>query len=222
MRKLFIVIVLGSVIVLVFVFVQVLDVGYIFIGLCVEVILGYDINKVGSSVDDDVNQGNDQFVEGLFYGVGVGYDVDFGLFVVGVEVELIDFIVKIKFENGDFEGFGFGNVKVNCDIYVGVCVGVKVNLNLLVYVKGGYINVKFDVCLNDGIIEFNDDIDIDGYWIGVGVEYVFGINSFVKFEYCYLNYKKVEIDFGGMLFDSLCFNVDIDCYQIVVGFGYCF
>ena len=61
-----------------------------FTGPRVEGIIGYDITRAGSSVDDDVNQDNDQSIDGFMYGVAVGYDYDFGGVVVGAEAELTD------------------------------------------------------------------------------------------------------------------------------------
>ena len=49
-----------------------------FTGPRVEAIVGYDISKAGSDVDDDVNTNNDESIEGLLYGVGIGYDMAVG------------------------------------------------------------------------------------------------------------------------------------------------
>ena len=222
MKKLFIAVASGSALVSVPALAQAPEAEHTFTGPRVEAILGYDINKAGSSVDDDASQGNDQSAEGLLYGVGVGYDVDLGPVVVGAEAELSDSTAKTKFENGDFEGFGFGNVKANRDLYLGARVGAKVNPNLLVYAKGGYTNAKFDIRSSDGTTEFRDDIDADGYRVGAGAEYALGTNSFAKLEYRYSNYKKAEIDLGGTLPDGGRFNVDTDRHQVVAGFGYRF
>lgn len=224
MRKLFIVLASGSAIVSVPAMAQepAADSGSTFTGPRVEAILGYDMSKAGSSVDDDATQDNDQSMEGLLYGVGVGYDVDLGGVVVGAEAELTDSTAKTKFETGDFEGFGFGNVKANRDIYVGARVGAKVNPNLLVYAKGGYTNAKFDIRSSDGTIETSDDIDADGFRVGGGAEYALSRNTFAKLEYRYSNYKKAEIDMDGTLPDSERFKVDTDRHQVVAAVGYRF
>ena len=49
-----------------------------FTGLWGGVIGGYDTSSAGSSVDDDGNDNNDQSIEGIGYGVQLGYDVDLG------------------------------------------------------------------------------------------------------------------------------------------------
>jgi len=193
-----------------------------FTGPRVEAILGYDINKAGSSIDDDANEDNNHTTKGLLYGVGVGYDVDLGGVVVGAEAELTDSTAKTGFQDGQFAGFGVGNVKANRDIYVGARVGAKVSPQTLVYVKGGYTNAKFDVRSFDGTTTFRDDLDADGFRIGAGAEYAISRNTFAKLEYRYSNYKEAEIDFDGTLPDSDRFDVDTDRHQIVAAVGWRF
>lgn len=220
MKKLMIVLASGSAMTAVPAMAQ--DNGATFTGPRVEAILGYDMTKAGSSVDDDVNQDNDESMEGLLYGVGVGYDVDVGGFVLGAEAELTDSTAKTKYENGDFEGFGFGNVKANRDIYVGARAGAKVTPNTLLYVKGGYTNAKFDVRTNDGTTELTEDIDTDGWRVGVGAEQALSKNSFAKIEYRYSKYGEAEIDMNGTLPDSDRFDVDVDRHQVVAAVGWRF
>lgn len=223
MRKLFIVLAGGSALVSVPALAQpATDEGSTFTGPRVEAILGYDINKAGSSVDDDVNEDNNHTTKGLLYGVGVGYDVDLGGAVIGAEAELTDSTAKTGFDNGQFAGFGIGNVKANRDIYVGARVGAKVSPNVLLYAKGGYTNAKFDVRSSDGTTTFRDDLDADGYRLGAGAEYAFSKNTFAKVEYRYSNYKKAEIDLDGTLPDSERFKVDTDRHQIAAAVGWRF
>lgn len=198
------------------------DSGATFTGPRVEAIIGYDIANAGSSVDDDVNQNNDQSIDGLMYGVAVGYDVDLGGLVVGADAELTDSKAKTSFENGDLEGFGFGNVSAGRDLYFGARVGVKAAPDMLFYAKGGYTNAKFDIRSNDGTTQFNPAIDTDGYRIGAGAEYALSPSSFVKLEYRYSNYSKAEIDFDGDLPDSVPFDVDLDRHQVVASYGFRF
>lgn len=190
-----------------------------FTGPRVEAILGYDITRAGSSVDDDLNQDNDESTEGLLYGVGAGYDVDLGGIVVGAEAELTDSTAKTKFENGDFEGFGFGNVSQGRDIYLGARVGAKVTPKVLLYVKGGYTNSRLNIRSNDGTTEFNEKVDLDGWRAGAGAELALSNNVYTKLEYRYSNYNKGEIDFDGTLPDSDRFSVDTDRHQVVAGVG---
>ncbi|PEQ13767.1 autotransporter outer membrane beta-barrel domain-containing protein [Novosphingobium sp. PC22D] len=190
-----------------------------FNGPRVEAIVGYDVSKAGSSIDDDVNADNDESIDGFLYGIGAGYGVDLGSAVVGVEAELSDSTAKTKFDNGDFEGFGIGNVKANRDLYLGARAGIKATPRTLVYVKGGYTNAKFDVNSFDGTTDLGQDIDADGWRIGAGVEQAMSSNTFAKLEYRYSNYSKAEVDFDGDLPDSERFDVDLDRHQVVASVG---
>lgn len=192
--------------------------GSTFTGPRVEAILGYDINKAGSSIDNGIDDRRET-AKGLLYGVGVGYDVDVGPVVVGAEAELTDSTAKTSFGNGGFAGFGLGNVKANRDIYVGARVGAKLSPTTLLYAKGGYTNAKFDVRNNDGTQSYTQDIDADGWRAGAGVEHAISGNTFAKLEYRYSNYSKAEVDLNGTLPDSERFKVDTDRHQIVAGVG---
>lgn len=197
-----------------------------FQGPRVEAIIGYDVTKAGSSIDDDINEDNKQSIDGLLYGVGVGYDLNLGGIVIGPEAEITGSTAKVGFDDGDWEGFGIGNVKTNRDLYIGARVGAEVMPGTLLYAKGGYTNAKFDVIDSDGTNDYSQDIDADGWRVGAGVEHAFGSggggfgsNLYAKLEYRYSNYSKAEIDYGGALPDSDRFDVDLDRHQIVAGVG---
>ena len=190
-----------------------------FTGPRVGVLLGYDVSKAGSSIDDDANVDNDESIDGFLYGVEAGYDFNMAGIVVGAEASISDSTAKTEFDEGDFEGFGIGNVKANRDLYVGARVGAKIAPTTLLYVKGGYTNAKFDVISSDGTTELSQDIDSDGYRVGAGVEQRVGTNAYAKLEYAYSNYSKGEIDFDGALPDSDRFDVDLDRHQVVASVG---
>jgi len=190
-----------------------------FDGFRIQGVAGYDALKAGSSVDDDANADNDQSIDGLVYGVQVGYDYDLGNAVIGLEAELTDSTAKTEFVNGDFEGFGFGNVSAGRDLYLGGRIGVNAAPNVLAYVKGGYTNAKLNILTNDGSRDFENDFDLDGYRIGAGGEYAINQNTFFKLEYRYSNYSRAEVDQDGTLPDSDRFDVDLDRHQVVAGVG---
>lgn len=190
-----------------------------FTGLRVQGVTGYDSLRAGSSVDDDGNDNNDQTADGLLYGAAVGYDVDLGSVVIGPEAEISGSTGDTDYTNGDFEGFGYGNVSAGRDLYLGARIGVKANENMMFYAKGGYTNAKLNVRSNDGTTEFDTDYDLDGYRVGGGLEYAFGRNMFTNIEYRYSNYSKAEVDFDGTLPDSDRFDVDTDRHQVTVGLG---
>src|SRR5690606_29879783 len=147
------------------------------------ILLGYDQTGAGSSVDDDTNEdNNDQSIEGGGYGVQLGYDLDTGGAVVGIEGEYMDSTADTEFADGDFEGFGLGSVDSNRDLYIGLRAGVKATPNTLIYAKGGYTNAKFDILSSDGTTEYSNDFDTDGYRVGAGVEYAMNSGVYLKGE----------------------------------------
>ena len=191
-----------------------------FTGPWVGAVLGYDISRAGSDYDDDLNNQNDQSIDGVLYGVGAGYDIDFGGAVVGVEGEVTDSTAKTGFtRNGDFEGFGLGRVDTGRDLYVGARAGIKARPDVLVYVKGGYTNARYNILASDGETELRDHIDTDGFRLGAGAEYAVNKNTFAKLEYRYSNYSKGEIDYPAETADSDRFNIDTDRHQVVASVG---
>lgn len=190
-----------------------------FTGVRVGALVGYDVTKAGSSTDNDTTTSDDQSIDGVLYGAEVGYDFSVSPnFVIGAEGEISDSTAKTSFDNGDFEGFGIGNVKANRDLYAGVRVGLRAAPSTLIYAKAGYTNARFDVRSSDGTVDTRTNIDTDGYRLGLGAEQAIGTNTYAKLEYRYSNYKKGEVDYVNGA-DSGRFNLDLDRHQVVVGFG---
>ena len=193
-----------------------------FSGFRLEALAGYDTSRAGSSVDDDVNEDNDQSIDGLVYGAAIGYDYAVNNIVLGVEADLTDSTAKTEFDNGDFEGFGLGDVETGRDIYVGARVGYIVNPGVLVYAKGGYTNARYNISSTFDGDDFRQSIDTDGYRVGAGAEYALGTNTFAKVEYRYSNYSDAEIDFEGDAPDIDLGDIDTDRHQVMAGVGYRF
>lgn len=193
-----------------------------FNGPRVEAIVGWDKMQAGSSVNVDPAASNHKSMDGLMYGAGVGYDVDMGGLVVGAEAEYTQSEAKTKLGANDLEGFGLGHVKANRDIYAGVRAGVKVSPNMLVYAKGGYTNAKLDTLSSDGTTELKQDLDLDGWRVGGGVEMAINPHAFAKLEYRYSQYQKAEVDFSGDVPDSNRFKIDTDRHQVVASVGWRF
>lgn len=194
------------------------DADSTFTGPRVGVRAGYDIVQAGSSVDTDNEPGNnDQSIDGVAYSVNVGYDFDLGGAVVGIEGEYGDSTAKTEFEDGDFEGFGYGQVDAGRDMYIGARVGAKVAPDMLLYAKGGYTNAKLNILSNDGTTETQRDLKLDGWRAGVGAEYAINPNTYVNLEYRYSNYQEGNIVFDDV--DGGDFNVDLDRHQVMAGVG---
>lgn len=191
-----------------------------FTGFRVEGLAGYDVSEAGSTQDDDSNADNDQSIDGVAYGVGIGYDFDAGGVVLGLEGEFTDSSAKSEIEDDDLEGFGFGSVDAGRDLYVGARVGVPATPDLLVYAKGGYTNARYNVNASFDGEDYRAAYDTDGFRVGAGMEYALSGNTFAKLEYRYSNYSKAEIDFENSdIPDNEVGEIDLDRHQVMAGFG---
>ena len=193
-----------------------------FTGPRVEAIIGYDTSRAGSTEDDDLNEDNDQSIDGVGYGVGIGYDFNAGGVVLGLEGEYTDSTAETEINDGDFEDIGLGSVDTGRDLYVGARVGFLAQPDLLIYAKGGYTNARFNLNGSFDGDEFRSKIDTDGFRVGAGVEYALNTNTFAKVEYRYSNYSDAELDFEGDAPDVDLGEIDLDRHQVMVGFGYRF
>lgn len=189
-----------------------------FTGPRVEGILGYDTTRAGSDADNDLNDNDDESIDGLLYGVGVGYDVAFGGAVVGIEGEYTDSTAKVERDGSDIENFGFGRVDTGRDLYIGARAGILATPRTLVYAKAGYTNAKLNILGSDGTTETQRDFKLDGYRIGAGVEQALTTNTFGKIEYRYSNYQNAEVEFPNGA-TAASYDVDTDRHQIVASFG---
>jgi outer membrane immunogenic protein len=195
------------------------DVNPTFTGPRVEAILGYDHVGAGSDFDND-NGRDDQSIDGLLYGVGVGYDVNLGSAVVGVEGEYTDSTAKSdRYDPTD--QFGFGRVSQGRDLYVGARAGILADPATLVYVKGGYTNSKLNVLAGNTNETTDTAFKLDGWRIGGGVERAINANTFAKVEYRYSNYTDGKLDFPNGA-TSERFNIDTDRHQVVASVGWRF
>jgi outer membrane immunogenic protein len=184
---------------------------------------GYDKNQAGDTVDDDVNEDNDQSAEGIVWGGAVGYDMDLGTMVVGAEAELTESTADTRSLDGDPENFGLGSVEAGRDIYVGARAGFKATPNTLVYAKAGYTNARYNFLGTDGEVEDEQRIDVDGWRVGAGVEQKIGANAFAKLEYRYSKYSDAEVDFEPEgIPDTGEFDVDLDRHQVMASVGWRF
>jgi outer membrane immunogenic protein len=194
-----------------------------FTGFRLEALGGFDASKAGDTIDNDLNENDDESAEGFAYGAAVGYDFNAGGLVLGVEAELTDSTAETDVVNGDFEGFGLGNVETGRDIYVGARIGALVTDNALIYAKGGYTNARYNVEASFDGEDFRQSIDADGYRVGAGAEYAFGQGAYAKLEYRYSNYSEAELDFENDNIDDIDLGeIDTDRHQIMAGVGFRF
>ncbi|TFI60025.1 porin family protein [Sphingomonas parva] len=200
-----------------------------FTGPRIEGLVGYDILKSGESDDDGVDTSSnngDESIEGVSYGVGVGYDFDLGNVVAGVEAEYADSSGEQEADE-TLDGINFSSsVETGRDIYVGARLGFRAAPSTLVYVKGGYTNTSIEANYETAGDRFEFDTNVDGWRLGAGIEQLFGPNLYGKLEYRYSNYNNLDFsdNFDLDNFEAEDFDTDInlDRHQIMAGIGFRF
>jgi len=204
--------------------------GAPFTGLRAEAIAGYDSLESGNDDDDGVdtsdNEG-DESINGVAFGVGVGYDFDLGGVVAGVEGEFTESTGKQDFDETIDAPFS-SRIETGRDLYIGGRVGFKVAPTTLVYGKAGYTNTAIEGAFEgqDAGDRFEFDSNVDGYRLGAGVEQMLGSNSYAKVEYRYSNYSNLDFsdDFDLDDLDAEDFDtkIDLDRHQVMAAIGFRF
>ncbi len=136
-----------------------------FTGPRAEVIVGYDAVDLNAGVGTP---------DGVLYGLALGYDIQAGGSVLGVDAEISDSSAKYS--------VGGASLVTDRDLYVGGRVGFALGDTALAYLKAGYTNARFEATGLGGE-------EADGVRVGGGVEYRLGGKLFVKGEYRYSNYE---------------------------------
>ena len=171
-----------------------------FTGPRVEGLVGYDNLRDGSDGESD---GRD----GVVYGAAVGYDVQVGGAVLGVEGEITGSSTSTR--GSDLLAAGDDlRLEAGRDLYAGARLGYALSPRTLAYVKGGYTNARIETRYTSGTTSFDDDVDLEGYRIGAGLEFGLSGNTYVKGEYRYSHYSNLED-----------YDVDLDRHQILAGVG---
>jgi outer membrane immunogenic protein len=193
-----------------------------FTGPRVEALVGYDMVRSGEE-DDGTNTSEnegDESIDGLAYGVGVGFDFDLGGVVLGIEGEYAESEGKQEFGE-TIDGTEFlGNIEIGRDLYVGGRIGAAVTPRTLIYAKAGYTNTSIESAFTSSSDSVDFDTSVDGYRLGAGVEQMLGTNLYLKAEYRYSNYNGLAFD--DDLFGDENVDIDLDRHQVVAGLGFRF
>lgn len=171
-----------------------------FTGPRVEALVGYDAAKDGT--DGDAGSS-----DGVTYGGAIGYDVQMGGAVIGAEAELTGSSVDTRADNLLVAGDRF-RVDMGRDIYLGARAGVAITPTTLLYAKGGYTNARVETTYETGNSKTEIHEDMEGFRVGAGAEFKLSNNMYVKGEYRYSNYGKID-----------GYDIDIDRHQVVAGVG---
>ena len=150
-----------------------------FTGPRVEGLIGWD--RVQSDGDRD---------DAVGYGAAVGYDMQMGGAVVGLEGEYSDSDARSCVGSTTAADPRLC-VKTGRDLYAGGRVGTVVGGSTLLYAKAGYTNAQAKLTSDDGTGQVTlDKANLDGIRVGAGAEHAIGQNSYVKAEYRYSNYEQ--------------------------------
>ncbi len=171
-----------------------------FTGLRIEGLIGYDQLSDGEDQDSSSS-------DGIGYGAAIGYDFQAGPVVAGIEGEITGTTVDTRTDNLLVAGDRF-RLDGGRDLYAGGRVGLAISPLALGYVKAGYTNAQLDARYDASDLSFDDSFELDGFRVGAGLEYKFGVNTYLKGEYRYSNYGQAE-----------GYDIDVDRHQLVAGFG---
>ncbi|WP_448663086.1 outer membrane protein [Sphingomonas sp. CJ20] len=159
-----------------------------FTGPRAEAVLGWD------HVGDDSTAGGSR--DGLTYGGQIGYDVQAGSAILGVEGEVTGSTTRDTANNVLVAGDRL-RAKAGRDLYVGARAGFLASPQAMIYVKGGYTNARFDTTYDSAATgRISDHDNVDGWRVGAGTEYKLNDKVYVKAEYRYSKYNddKAGID----------------------------
>jgi outer membrane immunogenic protein len=150
-------------------------------GFRIEAIGGYDRGRVAG-----------EHANGAVYGVGVGYVVQSGRALFGVEGEATNSSAD-RCADGVVIAGDRTCAALRRDLYVGGRIGALVGPRTLIYAKAGYTNARSRVDYDDGTtgtaLDFTDHRNLDGARVGGGVQLGVGRNAYVRTEYRYSNYE---------------------------------
>lgn len=169
-----------------------------FTGFRVEGLAGYD--HLREKADGAGSEGR----SGLLYGGGLGYDLQAGRVVFGAEGEITGSTIR-SVDESESDRY---SVDVGRDLYVGGRLGYAISPAVMVYGKGGYTNARIEGRYEAGTVTEVEKVDLDGFRLGAGLEYRISHNMFVKGEYRYSHYSKLDGE-----------DLDLDRHQLVAGFG---
>ncbi|MGN7997634.1 outer membrane protein [Sphingomonas sp. 22176] len=181
-------------------FAQAQDQG--FAGSHVEVITGWDHVNDKSSYDASK--------DGVTFGGNIGYDVQRGSTVFGVEGEVTGSSISDRSSDVLNPGDRL-RVKAGRDLYVGGRLGFLAGPRTLIYAKAGYTNAQFITDYSSPnttpALDLRQRDNYDGWRLGAGAEFKLTDKVFAKAEYRYSNYG------------SQANGVDPERHQIITGVG---
>lgn len=150
--------------------------------------------KFGGAVDgrsDGAFPGGDETsLEGILGGAMMGYNFQYGDFVLGMDSD-----ISLTDINGSSDvGAQSGNVSLDTLSTTRGRVGYAYD-RFLPYVTGGFATARADFSI-DGVGSDNDEWFM-GYAVGAGVEWAINDNMAARIEYQYVNLGSEDISIDG-------------------------
>lgn len=142
----------------------------------------------GGAAQALVNSGTDYRADGWLYGGQVGYNLQFGQMVLGVEGAYSE-TADVGGTDSDLAHNSF-TMDVN-NVWTAVARAGFVWDRVLIFAKGGYANAEVDVTGKTGdtltVSRFAADDRLDGWVLGGGVEYLLTKNFAIGLEYAHID-----------------------------------
>lgn len=139
---------------------------------------------------------------GLVYGIGAGYDLQMGRFVLGAEGEISDSTDKECLTGVVAPGDRLCS-RLGRNLYAGGRIGFTVAPRTLLYGKIGYTNQRVVADYTAGtpaaLASFTAKANLDGIRLGAGLEQKLGRNAYVKGEYRYSDYENGDFRHDGVV-----------------------
>lgn len=119
----------------------------------------------------------------------VGYDMPIGSkLTAGILGSYAISTAKVCYPYGG----GGSCVKANREIEGGARLGYKLGNRSLVYVKGAYVNGRYDFTYGDGVVYQRTSHNQNGWRAGAGAEFAVNKHVYVKAEYDYTRYNTYD------------------------------
>jgi outer membrane immunogenic protein len=130
------------------------------------------------------------------FGAVVGGEYDFGPGSAGIEAEFSDSNVGVAATDVDVIG-DKATLSAGRDVYIGARAGFNLSPRAVLYVKGGYTNLRFNASYDDGAgSTFKEHVNRDGLRVGGGAEFALTRNIRLRGEYRYSDYKSYDPGIG--------------------------
>ena len=154
-------------------------------GARVEGVIGYDSPNADFQNDLE-DAGLDSNLDGVVYGLGLGYDFAVSpTIALGVDAEITGTTADLEVS----EGTRSASIEFGRDLYAGGRITAAVSDKFNLYGKIGYTNARVKETLNLGGVPESESGNLDGVRLGVGGQYAVAGNTYAGLEYRYSNYE---------------------------------